>query len=41
MRKEGGDDFFQGVGLQFLHKNKLESKIFNDKKVYKQCVSLS
>ena len=28
--QEGGD-FFQG-GLQFSHKNKLESEIFNDKK---------
>ena len=28
--KEGGD-FFQG-GLQFSHKNKLKSEIFNDKK---------
>ena len=28
---ERGSDFFQG-GLQFSHKNKLESEIFNDKK---------
>ena len=28
--KEGGD-FFQG-GLQFSHKNKLKSEIFNNKK---------
>ena len=28
--KEGGE-FFQG-GLQFSHKNKLKSEIFNDKK---------
>ena len=28
---ERGADFFQG-GLQFLHKNKLKSGIFNDKK---------
>ena len=27
---ERGGDFFQG-GLQFSHKNKLESEIFNDK----------
>ena len=32
--KEGGD-FFQG-GLQFSHKNKLKSEIFNGKIVYKQ-----
>ena len=28
---ERGGDFFQG-GLQFSHKNKLKSEIFNDKK---------
>ena len=28
---ERGGDFFQ-VGLQFSHKNKLKSEIFNDKK---------
>ena len=27
--------------MQFLHKNKLKSEIFNDKKVYKQNVFLS
>ena len=32
--KEGGD-FFQGW-LQFSHKNKLKSEIFNDEKNYKQ-----
>ena len=38
--EEGG--FFQWGGLQFLHKNKLKSEIFNDKKVCKQkCFSLS
>ena len=29
--KEQGD-FFQGRGLQFLHKKKLKSEIFNDKR---------
>ena len=35
---EEGGDFFHGGGgeLQFLHKNKLKSEIFNEKKVYKQ-----
>ena len=33
--KEGGE-FFQGRGLQFLHKNKLKSEIFNDEKNYNQ-----
>ena len=44
----GGWLFLMGWGwrgggrLQFLHKNKLKSEIFNDKKVYKQkCFSLS
>ena len=32
--KEGGD-FFQ-EWLQFSHKNKLKSEIFNDEKSYKQ-----
>ena len=32
--KKGGD-FFQGE-LQYSHKNKLKSEIFNDEKVYKQ-----
>ena len=30
-RWERGDDLFQR-GLQFLHKNKLKSELFNDKK---------
>ena len=29
--KEGGD-FFKGGGVQFSHKNRLKSEIFNDKK---------
>ena len=29
---ERGGDFFQGGGLQFSHKNKVKSEIFNDKK---------
>ena len=29
---EIGGGFFQGGGLQFLHKNKLKSEIFNNKK---------
>ena len=38
--KRGGD-FFQGVAVFFI-KNKLKSKIFNDKKLYKQkCFSPS
>ena len=32
---EEGSDFFQG-GLQFSHKNKLNSEILMTKKVYKQ-----
>ena len=30
---ERGSDFFQGGGVQFSHKNKLKSEIFNDKKI--------
>ena len=33
--KSGEGDFFQEE-LQFSHKNKLKSEIFNDEKVYKQ-----
>ena len=29
---ERGGDFFRGERLQFSHKNKLKSEIFNDKK---------
>ena len=33
--ERGGDFFQEGGQLQFSHKYKLKSEIFNDKKVYK------
>ena len=35
---ERGGDFFPGEGLQFSHKNKLKSEIFNDKKSWSACI---
>ena len=34
--KEGVEGLFSEGVLQFLHKNKLKSEMFNNKKVYKQ-----